>query len=85
MILKEAVRRSLFAETENREGVEGKTVGIVAPLGGTTLRTLRQRSGYIGKFRTKKRAEGESGLERVVERKGIEPSTSALRTRRSPS
>ena len=32
-----------------------------------------------------KKAREVSGLERVVERKGIEPSTSALRTRRSPS
>ena len=51
------VRRSLFAETEKREGVEGTTAGIVAPLGGTTLRMLRQRPGFIGKFRTKKRPE----------------------------
>lgn len=63
MILKGAVRRSLFAETENREGVEGESARIVANPRGTTLRTLRQRSGFIGKFRAKKRPEGYLALE----------------------
>jgi len=32
-----------------------------------------------------KKARANSGLFELVDRKGIEPSTSALRTRRSPS
>ena len=49
------VRRVLLAETGNREGIAGKSDGIVANHPGATLRTLRQRPGIIGKFRAKKR------------------------------